>query len=95
MWATKAGGFGHPSFSLAHTAFELRARHLRICQLLTPGLKVGTHFHQTALCIAHLGSERIERQLEIDNFRLYNRFQLAAGTGGKGGNREPTQHDRS
>jgi len=57
---------GHPSFSLAHTAFELCARHLRICQLLTPGLKVGTHFHQAALCIAHLGSERIERELEIE-----------------------------
>ena len=87
--------FTHSPFSLTHTTFELGSRHLRVRQFLSSGLQFGAHLRETTLGIAHLSSERIHGQLEIDNLRLHDRLQFAAGCGAQGNQADRAERHRS
>jgi hypothetical protein len=88
-------GFAYAALRFPHTAFELGPSHLCIGQFLATGFQFGAHFRQITLGLAHLSSERIHRQLEIDNLRFNDRFQLAATGDGKRKNTNARECHRS
>jgi hypothetical protein len=86
-------GFRNPTFRLSYPTFKLGTGHLGISQLLTARLQLSPHFRQIPLGVSHLGSQCIQRELEIDHLRFYHRLQLPAGAGGKSHHSEDTEGD--